>query len=70
MDLTLLERTLRERGEPAFRARQVWEWTARGASGYDAMTNLPLELREELGDGCAVLHARRSKQSASRATAR
>jgi 23S rRNA (adenine2503-C2)-methyltransferase len=48
MDLELLEQTLRERGEPAFRTRQVWEWTARGASGYDAMTNLPLALREEL----------------------
>ena len=48
MDLVLLEETLRERGEPAFRARQVWEWTARGAPGYDAMTNLPRALRAEL----------------------
>ena len=48
MDLTRLEETLRERGEPAFRARQVWEWTARGAAGYDAMTNLPRALRDEL----------------------
>jgi 23S rRNA (adenine2503-C2)-methyltransferase len=48
VDLQLLEQTLRERGEPAFRARQVWEWTARGAAGYDAMTNLPLAMREEL----------------------
>jgi len=48
MDLPLLEHTLRERGEPAFRARQVWEWTARGANGYEAMTNLPRTLREEL----------------------
>ena len=48
MDLDLLERTLRERGEPAFRARQVWEWTARGAPGYAEMTNLPRALREEL----------------------
>jgi 23S rRNA (adenine2503-C2)-methyltransferase len=48
VDLQLLEQTLRERGEPAFRARQVWEWTARGAAGYDAMTNLPRALREEL----------------------
>jgi 23S rRNA (adenine2503-C2)-methyltransferase len=48
MDLALLEQTLRARGEPAFRARQVWEWTARGASGYEAMTNLPLALRAEL----------------------
>jgi 23S rRNA (adenine2503-C2)-methyltransferase len=48
MDLELLEGTLRESGEPAFRARQVWEWTARGAAGYDAMTNLPRTLRAEL----------------------
>jgi 23S rRNA (adenine2503-C2)-methyltransferase len=48
MDLELLEHALRERGEPAFRARQVWEWTARGAPGYEAMTNLPLALREQL----------------------
>jgi 23S rRNA (adenine2503-C2)-methyltransferase len=48
MDLALLDETLRERGEPAFRARQVWEWTTRGAPGYDAMTNLPLALREAL----------------------
>jgi 23S rRNA (adenine2503-C2)-methyltransferase len=48
VDLLLLEATLRERGEPPFRSRQVWEWTARGASGYDAMTNLPRALRDEL----------------------
>ena len=48
MDLPLLEATLRERGERSFRARQVWEWTARGASGYEAMTNLPRGLRADL----------------------
>ena len=48
MDLRLLERTLRERGEPPYRARQVWEWTARGVSGYEAMTSLPRRLRAEL----------------------
>ena len=30
--------TLADAGEPAFRARQVWEWAARGAAGYEAMT--------------------------------
>jgi len=50
MDLELLERTLVDRGEPAFRARQVWEWAARGAGGYDEMTNLPLALRGELAE--------------------
>lgn len=48
MDLALLDSTLAELGEPRFRARQVWEWTARGASGYEEMTNLPARLRAEL----------------------
>jgi 23S rRNA (adenine2503-C2)-methyltransferase len=46
MDLELLETALSDAGEPAYRARQVWEWTARGATGYDVMTNLPRALRE------------------------
>jgi 23S rRNA (adenine2503-C2)-methyltransferase len=50
MDLALLEQSLRERGEPTFRARQVWEWTARGAEGYTTMTNLPQPLRDELAE--------------------
>ncbi|HEY2768147.1 MAG TPA: 23S rRNA (adenine(2503)-C(2))-methyltransferase RlmN [Solirubrobacteraceae bacterium] len=48
MDLSLLEQTLAAHGEPGFRARQVWEWTARGAAGYESMSNLPLALRETL----------------------
>jgi 23S rRNA (adenine2503-C2)-methyltransferase len=48
MDLALLERTLAERGEPAYRSRQVWEWAARGATGYDEMSNVPTALRDEL----------------------
>jgi 23S rRNA (adenine2503-C2)-methyltransferase len=42
----LLEETLA--GEPAYRARQVWEWTARGASSYAEMTNVPAGLRVRL----------------------
>jgi 23S rRNA (adenine2503-C2)-methyltransferase len=48
VDLTLLETTLAGGGAPAYRSHQVWEWTARGAAGYEAMTNLPRALREEL----------------------
>jgi 23S rRNA (adenine2503-C2)-methyltransferase len=50
MELTLLEKTLAERGEPDFRARQVWEWAARGVGGYEEMTNLPLGLRADLAN--------------------
>ena len=48
MDLGLLDDRLAARGEPPFRARQVWEWAARGADSYEQMTNLPLELRSAL----------------------
>jgi 23S rRNA (adenine2503-C2)-methyltransferase len=48
VDLQLLETTLAEAGEPPYRARQVWEWTARGAESYDAMTTLPKALRPRL----------------------
>jgi 23S rRNA (adenine2503-C2)-methyltransferase len=48
MDLELLKQRLGARGEPGFRVQQVWEWAARGASSYAEMTNLPLDLRDEL----------------------
>jgi 23S rRNA (adenine2503-C2)-methyltransferase len=48
MDLRLLDERLTKAGEPGFRARQVWEWAARGTRSYDDMTNIPRTLREEL----------------------
>ena len=50
MDLALLDAQLRVRGEPRFRAAQVWAWLARGATGYDEMTDVPAALREALAD--------------------
>jgi 23S rRNA (adenine2503-C2)-methyltransferase len=48
MDRALLCEQLAARGEPQYRAVQVWEWAARGVGGYAEMTNVPAELREEL----------------------
>ena len=48
MDLALLEAELSVRGEPRFRAGQVWAWLARGAQDYEQMTDLPAGLRSEL----------------------
>jgi 23S rRNA (adenine2503-C2)-methyltransferase len=48
MDLEQLESVLAEAGEPAYRSRQVWAWAARGAPGFEAMTDLPASLRAEL----------------------
>ena len=48
MDNALLDDALAD--EPAFRARQVWEWAARGAAGYGVMTNVPAPLRARLAE--------------------
>ena len=50
MDLELLDSALAAAGEPSYRAEQVWEWAARGASSYGEMTNLPQRLRDRLAD--------------------
>jgi len=50
VDVDLVEQTLADLGEPAYRARQVWEWTARGAESYDVITTLPKPLRATLAE--------------------
>jgi 23S rRNA (adenine2503-C2)-methyltransferase len=50
VDLALLDATLAELGQPGFRAGQVWRWAATGATGYDAMTDVPAALREQLAE--------------------
>ncbi len=50
MDLLRLGEQLTELVEPAYRAGQVWRWTARGAFGFEDMTDLPLALRGALAE--------------------
>jgi 23S rRNA (adenine2503-C2)-methyltransferase len=50
VDLILLDQRLDDLGEPAYRAGQVWRWTAGGAASYDEMTNVPARLRAALSD--------------------
>ena len=57
MDLDLLDRTLADAGEPAFRARQAWRWTAGGAAGYDEMTEPAGRAARAPGRRGSVLHA-------------
>jgi 23S rRNA (adenine2503-C2)-methyltransferase len=70
MDLQLLDDALAD--EPAYRARQVWEWTARGAASYGDMTNLPAALRARLAErvpfsSLAVVHEARSRDGTVKA---
>ena len=54
--MTLAELTCycKELGEPAFRAKQVFQWLHRGARSFDEMTNLSKPLREKLAASCLL----------------
>ena len=48
MTLPELTAVLKELGQPAFRAKQVYTWLHKGVRAYDEMTNLPKSLRDTL----------------------
>ena len=48
-----------EKGLPAFRAKQLYEWIhTRQASGYEEMTNLPAKLRADLAEEYPLVTAK------------
>ncbi len=55
LDQAALGELLAELGQPAFRARQIWEWLYRHyATSFEEMTNLPLDLRTRLAEVAAL----------------
>ncbi len=43
-----ISQVLKQLGQPAFRAKQVFSWLHKGVTSYEEMTNLPLSLRQKL----------------------
>lgn len=54
MTLEELTAWAKERGEPAFRAKQVFRWLYRGVTSFEEMTDLPKSLRQELAETCQL----------------
>lgn len=54
MNLAELSAFLKDLGEPAFRAKQIFQWLHRGARSFDEMTNLSKALREKLAAACFI----------------
>ena len=48
MTLGEMSQLLKDVGQPAFRAKQVYTWLHKGVRSYEEMTNLPKALREQL----------------------
>ena len=68
MDLNIIERKdcrsvsfeelsniMKSLGQPSFRAKQVYEWLwKKSATTFDEMSNLPLQLRQQLNDHLCI----------------
>lgn len=51
LDLPSLQAVMVENGLPAFRAKQIWNWIyQRGVTTFEAMANLPKDLRAQLAE--------------------
>ena len=49
-----LQALFKEMGEPAFRAKQVYQWLHSGVRTYDEMTNIPQTLRNKLEESYPI----------------
>ncbi len=66
MSREALSAFLKELGQPAFRAKQVFSWLHKGAVSFDKMTNLPAALRHELANRCVITHPEVERKQVSR----
>lgn len=48
MTLPEMAALLKEMGQPAFRAKQIYTWLHKGVRSYEEMTNIPQNLRAAL----------------------
>ena len=54
MSLEEMSAYFKEMGQPAFRAKQVFQWLHRGVTSFGEMSNLPKSLREFLEEQCYI----------------
>ena len=67
MTVAELTAALREMGEGAFRAKQVFAWLHRGARSFEEMTDLSKDLRARLGERFALCAPRPVRKQVSSA---
>ena len=66
MTLEELTAWLGERGQPAFRARQVFQWLYRGVTSFGEMSDLPKALRQTLEESCLLTVPQVERKQVSR----
>ena len=53
-NLTELENLMAQKGEPKFRASQIFKWLQSGVESFGEITDISLKLREKLEDSCYI----------------
>ena len=66
MTLEELTAWLKEQGEPAFRAKQIFHWLYRGVTSFDQMSDLSKSLREKLKNRCLLTPPKVARKQESR----
>ncbi len=66
MTMEELAALMAELGEPAFRAKQIFQWLHRGARSFEEMTNLSKALREKLAGSCTLVPPAVERKQVSR----
>ena len=66
MTLEELAAWLQDQGEPAFRAKQIFQWLYRGVTSFEEMTNLSKALRQRLGETALLAPPAVARGQASR----
>lgn len=72
LQLPEMEGLLKSMGQPAFRAKQIFQWIYKGVKSFDDMNNVPKALREKLTENCyigtlSLIEVQRSKTEIGRA---
>lgn len=65
MTLEELTAWLKEQGEPAFRAKQIFHWLYRGVTSFDEMSDLSKALRQKLSENCFLTPPQVARKQAS-----
>ncbi len=66
MTLAEITQLLRDLGEPAFRGKQVFAWLHRGATSFDAMSDLSKPLRAKLAAECFITAPKVARKQVSK----
>ncbi len=66
MTVAEIEEMLKHLNQPKFRAKQIFDWLQQGVESFDAMSNIPKNLRDILQESCYIANVTIEKRFCSK----